>query len=147
MKVILKKTIHKLGIKNQMLSVSDGYARNYLIPTGIATEATVSMQKIHDELIKQTAHKRDIQKKEALDLASRLANISLEVHAKSGARGKIFAAVTPAKISEALQGQGVSVDKHNIFLSENIKNAGNYVATLTLFDGVSCKLNFTVIPA
>lgn len=145
MEVILNKNIHNLGKKNEIIKVSPGHARNYLIPSGIASEATKGMYKSIVELRKQGAHKEEELKKQSQDLAARLSNINLEIKAKAGAKGKVFGAITPEKISKALSEQGVFVDKHNIVLPSVIKELGNYKALIKLHEDVEQELSFTVI--
>lgn len=145
MEVILNKSIHNLGKKNEIVKVSAGHARNYLIPNGIASEATRGMYKAVVELKKQSAHKEEVLKKEAQELALRMANINLEIRTKAGTKGKVFGAINSAKISDSLKEQGVFVDKHNIIIPSNIKDLGNYKAIIKLHEGVECELAFSVI--
>lgn len=147
MKIILNKSIHNLGKKNDIITVAPGYARNYLIPNRIATEATKGMYKAAVELEKQGAHKLEVLKIEAQKLAQRLAQIKLEIRTKAGVRGKVFGAINSTKIAEALAEQGVVVDKHSIIISNTIKELGNYTIKLKLHDGVECDLAISVIPA
>lgn len=146
MKIILNKSIHNLGKKNDIVTVAPGYARNYLIPNGIAMVATKGMYKAVIELEKQGAHKLEILKGEAQKLAQRLAQIKLEIRTKAGARGKVFGAINSAKVAEALAEQGVTVDKHNIIISTSIKELGNYTIKLKLHDEVECDLTLSVLP-
>lgn len=146
MKIILNKSIHNLGKKNDIVTVAPGYARNYLIPNGIAMEATKGMYKAVIELEKQGIHKLAILKDEAQKLAQRLSQIKLEIRIKAGVRGKVFGAINSIKVAEALAEQGVNVDKHNIIISTNIKELGNYTIKLKLHDEVECDLILSVIP-
>jgi large subunit ribosomal protein L9 len=147
MKIILNKNIHNLGKKNDVVTVAPGYARNYLIPNGIALEATKGMYKAVVELEKQGVHKLEILKTEAQNLAQRLSQIKLEIRTKAGARGKVFGAVNSTKVAEALAEQGVTVDKHNIIIANSIKELGNYTIKLKLHDQVECDLTLSVIPS
>ncbi len=147
MKVILRKNIHRLGKENDLIVVKDGYARNYLIPNELAMEATKNMQSTYLALQKHAAHKEQKMKEEAKNLAERLSFITLDIKSKAGAKGKVYGAVNAKKISEALLEQGVDVDKHNIFLLNDIKDVGLHSAKIKLFGGIECELKFNVIPA
>ena len=147
MKVILRKTIHKLGKENDLIVVKDGYARNYLIPNELAMEATKNMQSTYLALQKHAAHKELKMKDDAKNLAERLSMVTLDIKSKAGTKGKVYGAVNAKKISEALLEQGVNVDKHNIFLSNDIKDLGLHTAKIKLFGGIECELKFNVTPA
>ena len=147
MQVILSKTLHKVGKKNDLVEVSGGYARNYLIPSGVAYEATSGARKNVLELRKQELKKSELFKKEASELAQRISNIKLEIKAKAGASGKVFGVVNAAKISEALYEQGAHIDKHSIIITDPIKEVGNHIVKLKLHDEVECNLAISVIPS
>ena len=147
MKVILRKTIHKLGKENELLVVKDGYARNYLIPNGLAMEATKNMEKTYAALQQHAAHKEHKMTLESKNLAERLSAITLDIKSKAGAKGKVYSAVNAKKISDTLMEQGVDIDKHNIFVAGDVKELGLHVAKIKLFGGVECELKFNVIPS
>ena len=136
MKVILLQDVKGKGKKGQMLEVSDGYARNFMLPKKMAIEATadaVNTMKMND---KATAERIAKEKAAALELSTKLRAMTLTVTAKGGGQGRLFGAVTNAEISAALEKQGIKLDKRKIVLNENIKNVGTYTVT--------CKLGYEI---
>ena len=136
MKVILLQDVKGKGKKGQMIEVSDGYARNFMLPKKMAIEATpdaVNTMKMND---KATAERIAKEKAAALELSNKLRGMTLVVTAKGGGQGRLFGAVTNAEIAAALDKQGIKLDKRKIVLSENIKNVGTYTAT--------CKLGYEI---
>ena len=120
MKIILRQDIEKLGQKNDILTVKTGYARNYLIPRGFAIQATDSAIKIHNENLKQRAHKEEQIRKEAEKLAEKLAGVKLVIGAKVSSAGKIFGSVNTIQLAEALNAKGYEIDRKNrIFNRKN----------------------------
>ncbi len=146
MKIILKQDIEKLGQKNDILTVKTGYARNYLIPKGFAIQATDSQIKIHNENLKQRAHKEEKIKNEAEKLAQKLAGVKLVIGAKVSSAGKIFGSVNTIQLAEALNAKGYEIDRRNILLGEDaIKEVGNYKAVVKLHRDVKVDLEFEVV--
>ena len=136
MKVILLQDVKGKGKKGQMIEVSDGYARNFMLPKKMAIEATadaVNTMKMND---KATAERIAKEKAAALELSNKLRTMTLVVTAKGGGQGRLFGAVTNAEIAAALEKQGIKLDKRKIVLNENIKNVGTYTAT--------CKLGYEI---
>ena len=136
MKVILTQDVKGKGKKGQMIEVSDGYARNFMLPKKLAIEATadaVNTMKMND---KATQERIAREKAAALETANKLRAMTLTVTAKGGGQGRLFGAVTNAEIAAALEKQGVKLDKRKIVLNENIKNVGTYIAT--------CKLGYEI---
>ena len=136
MKVILLQDVKGKGKKGQMIEVSDGYARNFMLPKKMAIEATadaVNSMKMND---KATAERIAKEKAAALELSTKLRAMTLTVTAKGGGQGRLFGAVTNAEISAALEKQGIKLDKRKIVLNENIKNVGTYTVT--------CKLGYEI---
>ena len=136
MKVILLQDVTGKGKKGQMIEVSDGYARNFMLPKKMAIEATpdaVNTMKMND---KATAERIAKEKAAALELSNKLRGMTLVVTAKGGGQGRLFGAVTNAEIAAALDKQGIKLDKRKIVLSENIKNVGTYTVT--------CKLGYEI---
>ncbi len=136
MKVILLTDVKGKGKKGQMLEVSDGYARNYMLPKKLAIEATpdaINTMKMTD---KATQERIAREKAAALETAKQLRAMTLIVKAKGGGAGRLFGAVTNAEIAAALEKQGVKLDKRKIVLNETIKNVGTYTAT--------CKLGYEI---
>ena len=145
MKVILKETIEKLGKMGNIIEVKSGYARNFLIPKGLALEATPQNLKIleYEKRMKETAKKKE--KGKAVVLAKKLENISCTVKVKAGDDDRIFGSVTHLDVKKALDSQGITVDKRNISLEENIKTVGIYHALVRLHPEVETKIKVWVV--
>ena len=147
MDIILKEDIPSLGHKDDIISVKDGYARNYLIPKGLAMNATASVKKMHTEILKQREHKEEQIRKEAETLAGKMKDISLTIGAKTSTKGKIFGSVNTIQIAESLKSEGFDIDRKNITLKEDlIKEVGNYTATVSLHKQVSVEIPFEIVP-
>ena len=145
MDVILKQDVPNLGFKNDIVTVKNGYGRNYLIPKGIGVIATESARKIHAENMKQRAHKEEKIKNEALELAKKLEETPIKIGTKTSTTGKIFGSVTNVQIAEALTEQGVTVDRRNIKIKdESVKEVGFYSAVVKLHKEVSAEIKFEV---
>jgi large subunit ribosomal protein L9 len=146
MEVILKKDIPSLGYKNDVVTVKNGYGRNYLIPQGIAVLATSSSVKVHQENMKQSAHKQEKIKNEAIALAEKLKTSVVKIGAKTSSTGKIFGSVNTIQIAEMLKEQGVEVDRRNIKITEeSIKEVGFYNAIVKLHKEVTAEFKFEVV--
>lgn len=145
MEVILKQDIKNLGEKDDIVVVKPGYGRNFLIPQGYATLATVSAKKVLAENIKQAQFKQDKIKKDASELATKLESVKLTIGAKAGESGKIFGKVNSIQIAEALKSQGYDVDRRRITFEEEPKQLGEYVANLNLHKEVKVQVPFEVI--
>ena len=136
MKVILLQDVKGKGKKGQILEVSDGYARNFMLPKKMAIEATadaINTVKMND---KATQERIAREKAEALATSKKLREMTVIVKAKGGGAGRLFGSVTNAEIADALAKQGVKLDKRKIVLGETIKNVGTYTAT--------CKLGYEI---
>jgi large subunit ribosomal protein L9 len=146
MEIILKQDIPGLGYKDEVVVVKDGYARNYLIPKGLATGATPSIKKAHAEIIKQKAHKEEKIKNEAMELAERLKELKLTIGAKTSSKGKIFGSVNTVQVAEALKEKGYNIDRKNItFKEELIKEVGKYTALVRLHKEIQAEIPFEII--
>jgi len=127
MNVILKQDMPKLGHKDDIVAVKNGYARNYLIPKGFAINATAQNKKVHEEILRQRAHKEEQLKEAALELAGKLKKVSLSIGAKTSTKGKIFGSVNTIQIAEALIEKGFEIERKNISIKEDlIKEIGSY---------------------
>ncbi|GHS99384.1 50S ribosomal protein L9 [Synergistales bacterium] len=137
MKIILKKDVDKIGKVGELLDVSDGYARNFLFPRGLADEATdgnITELKIQQERRKV---REDKEKAAAIENKKLLEDKSIRLSVSAGENGKLFGSVTAAQVSEALETQiGVKTDKRSIKLPDAIKQAGNYKVSIRLHAGV-----------
>ena len=147
MKVILKEDVHGLGYKDDVLTVKDGYGRNYLIPQGKAILATESAQKELAETLKQRAHKLAKIKADAEELAAKINGSTVQITAKASESGKVFGAVISLHIAEALEKNGISIDKRTIMLKEPIKELGSTNVTVKLHKEVSAEVTVEVVAA
>jgi large subunit ribosomal protein L9 len=145
MEVILKTDIKGLGYKNDMVEVKPGYGRNFLIPQGFAVLATGSNKKILAENVKQAAHKAEKIKTAAEELASKLAELTLEIKAKIGESGKIFGKVTTLQVSDALATKGIDIDRKKISINMPVQGAGEFEAEVDLHREVKSKVKFVVV--
>jgi large subunit ribosomal protein L9 len=147
MEVILKQDIQNLGQKDEIVKVRDGYARNYLIPQGLATTATSSAKKVLAENTKQRAHKEAKVKDEAQQFAEKMKGIKLQIGAKTSTTGKIFGSVNTIQVAEALKERGYDVDRKNISLinADTIKEVGSYKAKVKLHREVILEVDFEII--
>ena len=137
MKVILLQDVKGKGKKGQMIEVSDGYARNFMLPKKLAMEATpdaINTMRMND---KAAAEKAARERAEAMDISRKLRELIVTVTAKGGGNGRLFGAVTTQEIAAALEKHsGIKLDKRKIVLGETIKNVGTYTAT--------CKLGYEI---
>ncbi|MCF8302621.1 MAG: 50S ribosomal protein L9 [Bacteroidales bacterium] len=146
MEVILKKDVPNLGNAHEMLTVKNGYGRNYLIPKGLAVLATPSQKKMHAETQKQRAFKEEKIKKEAETLAKAIDGITVKIGAKAAATGKIFGSVNNIQVADAIRDQfGYEIDRKKIHVDgEAIKETGAYQAQIKLHKEVTATVNFEV---
>ena len=146
MNVILKQDMPNLGHKDDIVAVKDGYARNYLIPKGIAINATAQNKKVHEEILRQRAHKEEQLKEAARQLAEELKKVSLSIGAKTSTKGKIFGSVNTIQIAEALIEKGFEVERKNISIKDDlIKEVGSYSATVKLHKEVLVDIPFEIV--
>ena len=145
MEIILKEDINTLGYKDDVVSVKNGYGRNYLIPQGKAVIASVSARKILAENLKQRAHKMAQLKKDAEEIAKRLEGLSLTIGAKVSSTGKIFGSVGSIQIAESLEKAGFEIDRKSIIIKDAVKEVGNYTATVKLHREVTVEIPFEVV--
>ena len=138
MKVILLTDVKGKGKKGQMIEVSDGYARNYMLPRKLAQEATadaVNTMRMND---KATAERQARERAEAVAVSKQLRELTLVVKAKGGGAGRLFGAVTTTEIAAALKkNAGINIDKRKLVLTDNIKNVGTYT--------VKAKLGYEIV--
>lgn len=146
MEIILKQDIPNLGHKDDIISVKDGYARNYLIPKGYALNATKTARKVHEENLRQRAHKEAQLKAAAEEMAEKLKDISITIGAKTSTKGKIFGSVNTIQLSEELGKKGFEIDRKNISIKEElIKEVGKYTAAVKLHREVEVEIPFEII--
>jgi large subunit ribosomal protein L9 len=146
MEVILKQDVNNLGFTHDIVTVKDGYARNYLIPKGLAIIANETNRKILAELKRQQAFKADKIKNEALTIAKAVEGLSLRIAAKAGTSGKIFGSVNAVQIANAIkEARNVEIDRKKIHLNEDsVKEIGNYKAKIRLHKEVQFEIDFEV---
>ncbi len=145
MKLILKEDVNGLGYKDDVVTVKDGYGRNYLIPTGKAVIASESALKVLAENQRQRAHKLAKIKADAEALAAQLKELKLTIGAKTSATGTIFGSVNSIQIAEALEKLGHNIDRKIIDIKDPVKEIGEYVATVKLHKEVSVEIPFEVV--
>lgn len=144
MKVILQKDFPNLGDAGDIKVVSDGYARNYLIPNRIAIRADEGSTKAAIHQKKLIELKKDKRKKSMEEVANKLKGKEVEVLVRVGENDKLFGSVTPYDISIALKNSGFEIDKRKIELTETIKSIGNYQARIKLADGIQSTIQVKV---
>ena len=146
MEIILLQDVSNLGNKDEIVKVKNGYARNYLIPNGMAITATESSKKILAENTKQRAHKEAKIKADAELVAKKMEGLKLTIGAKTSSTGKIFGSVNTIQIAEALSEKGFDIDRKVISLKEEqIKEVGTYTADVKLHREVKVAIEFEVI--
>ena len=145
MKVILLQDVKGKGKKGQMLEVSDGYARNFMLPKKIAIEATpddINTMRMND---KAAAEKAAKERAEAMEISKKLRELTVTVTAKGGGAGKLFGSVTNQEIADALKAAtGITLDKRKIVISDPIKNVGTYTVTCKLGYEISAPLTVKI---
>ena len=145
MKVILTQDVKGQGKKDQVVEVSDGYARNFLFPKKLAVPADNTALNIVKNKESSKQHKLDVEKQNALDIAKKLESITVKFEYAAGPDKKLYGSITTKDISEALaKKHGIEIDKRKISLAENIKSFGTFKADAKLFTDVSAKITVEV---
>ncbi len=145
MEVILKEDVANLGLKDDIVTVKDGYGRNYLIPRGYAILATKSALKVHAENQKHRAHKEAKLREEAVALAEKIDGLKLSIGAKTSSKGKIFGSVNNIQIAEMLEKEGYTVERKNIVIKDQVNEVGTYTAVVKLYRDVIANIEFEVV--
>jgi large subunit ribosomal protein L9 len=146
MEIILKQDVDNLGYADEIVKVRPGYARNFLIPRGMAIVATESARKVLNETMKQRAHKAAKIKGDAESVAKQLEAMTLKIATKVGETGKIYGSITALQLADVLAKHGVNVDRKKITLdTDHIKTLGTYTAVVNLHKDVKAKVNFEVV--
>ncbi len=146
MEIILKENIEGLGYESDLLTVKDGYGRNFLIPKGKAILATESAKKVREENLRQRAHKEAKLVEAAQAAAAKLEGMAIKIGAKVGESGKIFGSVNTIQLAEAINGLGINIDRKAIsIVNEPIKNVGSYEAKVKFHKEVVQTITFEVI--
>lgn len=147
MEIILKQDVNKLGYKDEIVKVKDGYANNYLIPQGYAVVATSSNRKILAENLKQRAFKEEKLRKDAEEYAASLAKVEgLKIATKASESGKIFGSVNTIQIADAIKAQfGIDVDRKKIsIVGDAIKEVGNHKVVVSVYKDIKPEISFEV---
>lgn len=146
MEIILTKDVAKLGYKDDIVTVKNGYANNFLIPQGYAVMATPGMKKMRAENLKQRAFKEEKIKKDAEALAEKINGLTVKIAAKAGTSGKIFGSVNTIQIAEALKEQhNIEIDRKKISVAgEAVKEIGQHKAQIDLHREVKAEINLDV---
>ncbi len=147
MKLILKENIETLGQIGDIVKVAPGYARNYLLPKGLAIEATVKNAKALDHAKRQMAYKKNKELESAKNLSAKLAAVNVTLSHKAGEEGKLFGSVTTMEIAEFLKAQGFEIDRKKIVLPEAIKQVGEYNLAVKIHPEVAASVKVTVTAA
>jgi large subunit ribosomal protein L9 len=148
MKVILQKPVDKLGVPGDVVDVADGYARNYLVPRGMAVKATKGGVKHVRSLKRAHATRVSKEKAEAEAVAQRLTASAITVRARAGEDGRLFGSVTASELAEEIAQQtGVHVDRHDVHLAEPIRSTGVHEVTVHLFAEVDPIVSVQVEPS
>ena len=145
MKVILRRDHEKLGTAGSVINVKPGFARNYLIPQGMAMAATNANLKRFESEKKQLSWKKEKERRDALELVKVLENISCTITVQVGEEDKLFGSVTSQNIADALEEQGHQIDKRKILMDEPIKSLGIYSIPIKLHSDVEAKIKVWVV--
>ncbi|MEM1043700.1 MAG: 50S ribosomal protein L9 [Bacteroidota bacterium] len=146
MDIILTQDVDDLGQKGEVITVKNGYGRNFLIPRGLAVVANPSNVKRYQEETRQQAVKLESARKDAEALAKRIDDMEIVLQAPVGEEDRIFGTITTQQIAEALAGRGIEVDRRKISLDGDIRTTGEYSATVKLHPEHSGSLTVQVVP-
>ncbi len=144
MKVILATKIEGLGSEADLVTVKGGYGRNYLIPQGLAFEATPANQRFMNMLLKKRAEREAAELANFQDIAAQIAKVSVSLTLEAGSQGKAFGAITNQQIQEALEAQGIVINRHSIELEKPLKRSGKYDVVAKLHPEVSATIAVTL---
>lgn len=146
MEIILKQDVISLGHKDDIVNVRNGYATNYLIPQGMATMATPSAKKMHQENMRQRAHKEAAIREDAQTLAAKLEDIRVKITTKVSSNGKVFGSVNNIQVAEALAAQGLEVDRRNISFpgGDALKEVGVHEALVKIYREITATVKVEV---
>jgi len=146
MEIILIQDVDNLGGKNETVKVRNGYARNFLIPRGLAVEANLSNRKQLEERLKVVKKKEDQMLAQFNNVVAKLNEAPLKVGAKTGTSGKIFGSVTPLQLSRAIRDQkGYEIDRKKIHITDEVKELGTYKASIDFGNGQHAEVAFEVV--
>ncbi len=144
MKVILKEDVERLGRKGDIVTVKDGYARNYLIPRGLALPVTRGNLRMVEEEKKRLLRQREKEVKTAQEMADKLSQLELEIYKRAGENDVLYGSVTASELAEALQGRGFQVDRKQVLLEEPIKRLGVHYFEVRVHHDVKARVRVVV---
>jgi large subunit ribosomal protein L9 len=145
MNVILKEHVETLGKAGDTVKVSDGYARNYLVPKGLAIEANTKNLKTMEHDKKHILQVAEKERKKAEDMTQRLAAVTCTIARKVGEQDKLFGSVGTKDIEKALQEAGIEIEKKNILLDEPLKSLGEFPVRIKLSGGASAEVKVSIV--
>lgn len=146
MEIILIQDVDNLGGKNELVKVRNGYARNFLIPQGLAVEANSSNKKQLEERLKVARKKEEAMLAQINSVISKLKEAPVRVGAKTGTSGKIFGSITSLQVSRAIRDQkGYEIDRKKITINDEVKELGTYKATVDFGNGQSAEIDLEVV--
>jgi large subunit ribosomal protein L9 len=144
MEVILRQDVDKLGTTGQVVKVAAGYARNFLVPRGLAVAATASNKKIVDQVRQASLRKDAKSAADATELAKSMANVSIEIRMKAGENDQLFGSVTAQDIADRLAAKGFSIDRKKVMLDHPIRSIGEHKVVVKLHKDVSLEVPVNV---
>ena len=144
MKIILKKDVESVGKAGDLVNVSNGYARNFLIPRGLGIEASSRSMKVLENEMEIAARRIQKEKKAAQSMVERLEGVTCNISRKVGQQDKLFGSVSTKDIGAALREQGIEIDKRDILLEEPIKSLGDFSVKIKLHSGISADIKVVV---
>ena len=146
MKVILNQEIKALGKRGEVKEVSDGYGRNYLLPKGLAIEATSGNLKVLNDKKESAARKEEMEQAEAETLAKKLAGCKVTFKVKTGEGGRLFGSITAKDVADQIKKEhGFDLDKRKLAIDDSTKNLGDYPVKIHLYKGISTEITVKVI--
>ena len=147
MDIILKQDVPNLGHTDDIVTVKDGYGRNYLIPQGIAILATTSARKMHAENQRQRSHKEEKMREDASAMQAKMEGTKITIGAKTSSKGKIFGSVNTIQIAESLAKEGFEIDRKQISIKDDaVKEIGTYTANVKLYKDIRVDIEFEIVP-
>ncbi|MEA4846815.1 MAG: 50S ribosomal protein L9 [Clostridiaceae bacterium] len=146
MKVVLLQEVKDLGKKEELVNVSDGYARNYLFPRKLAVEATSGKLKEIEDKKNSEMKKKDKERQAAKELAGKLGQLAVSFRVKAGENGKLFGSITSKDVADAIKSQHkIDIDKKKVVLHDAIKALGTYQVEIKVYPEISAEINVKVV--
>ncbi len=146
MKVFLKKDVEKVGMAGEILKVSDGYARNFLFPRGLAVEITPHNESFYSKQVKKVEHRKEVIVNKTSMLAERIHSITIRLKRKMHDDGKLYGAINASEVVDALAKEGVSIAKNQVKFNKSIKSKGSFEATIKLTSRLKPKVKVLILP-